>query len=622
VILASFDIGAYRPIYLWGGPGTIRMNRLKFMDTPVDEPAHHAAHLPYGAEMVVRHLRCNWVHLMYDWGFPPEVEQEDWESFRRAAEVYHDAGTPVFAYIQTSNCVYAGSFRQKDWYALDAKGKKFHYYTGRYMACLNHPEWRQHLKDLIRGAIERGTDGLFFDNPWQGIQPGSLLGAWLGGAGCYCARCRQRYRKDTGESIPKTVTPDQQHTARYLRWRADQLTARMAELAAYTKHLKPEAPVSANDYDAVMRNSYLVYGIDLAALARVQDVVMIENFALPQWDALPRPRLANNALTIHTARALIGDAAPLSVLSYDVGIGFDPVYPPRRYQQGIAEAAACGASMTTKGTEYNDGKHLTVLTDRKYAGVHAAIGRYHAWLEANAHLYAQRRNVAPIAVLHPGAALWQQWHTLAPLYFGAGQTLTAGGLPWRVLGPGQSADDVRILLTFDEESAQAYARPGLPVIHVPSLAGWRKLRPSPVARHAALRQIVTGGAQALLNAYHESKLARGVMDRLGLPRLITQSPFFYLPSSEARKSLLAALPVAYPRVAAPAPVLIEVWQGEPGRQIHLINYAAAPQNVQVQLGETCAGHIVSPDNDQAQTFEGERIDLALDVYKLLLLKTP
>lgn len=617
-----FDIGAYRPIYLWGGPGTIRMNRLKFMDTPVDEPAHHAAHLPHGAELVVRHMRCNWVHLMYDWGFPPEVEQEDWESFRRAAEVYHEAGTPVFAYIQTSNCVYAGSFRQKDWYALDAKGKKFHYYTGRYMACLNHPEWRQHLKDLIRGALERGADGLFFDNPWQGTQPGSLLGAWLGGAGCYCANCQQLYRADTGESIPATISPDQPPVARYLRWRADQLTALMAELAGYTKSLKPDAPVSANDYDAVMRNSYLVYGIDLAALARVQDVAMIENFALPKWDVHPKLRLANNALTIHTARALIGEAAPLSVLSYDVGIGFDPVYPPRRYQQGIAEAAACGASMTTKGTEYNDGKHLTVLTDRKYASVHAAIGRYHTWLEAKVHLYTKRRNVAPVAVLHPGGALWQQWHTLAPLYFGAGQTLTAGGLPWRVLGPGQLADDVDVLLTFDDESAQSYARPGLQVIYISSLAGWRKLRPSPVARHAALRQIVTGGAQALLKAYHESKLARGVMDRLGLPRLITQSPCFYLPSPEARASLLAALPVIYPRVSAPAPALIEVWQGEQGRQIHLVNYAAAPQNVQVHLGDTCAGSIVSPDDDQALAWQGDRVDLALDVYKLLLLKTP
>jgi hypothetical protein len=147
-----------------------------------------------------------------------------------------------------------------------------------------------------------------------------------------------------------------------------------------------------------------------------------------------------------------------------------------------------------------------------------------------------------------------------------------------------------------------------------------------------LRQIVTGGAQALLNAYHESKLARRVMDHLGLPRLITQSPFFYLPSAAIQKSLLAALPVVYPCVLAPSPVLIEMWQGERGRQIHLVNYAATGQNVQVQLGPAVlsaaalnaeySGSVVSPDDEQAGAFVGNQVALTLDVYKILLPNLP
>ena len=50
---ARFQVGSYRPIYLWGGPGTIRMNRLKFMDVPVDEFAHHEVHGPEGAHRVI-----------------------------------------------------------------------------------------------------------------------------------------------------------------------------------------------------------------------------------------------------------------------------------------------------------------------------------------------------------------------------------------------------------------------------------------------------------------------------------------------------------------------------------------------------------------------------------------
>ena len=43
------QVGFHRPVYLWAGPGTIRMNRLKFMGAPVDEPVHHEAHQAAGS---------------------------------------------------------------------------------------------------------------------------------------------------------------------------------------------------------------------------------------------------------------------------------------------------------------------------------------------------------------------------------------------------------------------------------------------------------------------------------------------------------------------------------------------------------------------------------------------
>jgi hypothetical protein len=76
---SEFAIGPYRPIYLWAGPGTIRMNRLKFPSAGVDATVHHEAHTPLGADGVVNGMRGNWVHLTYNWGFPPEIEQEDEE---------------------------------------------------------------------------------------------------------------------------------------------------------------------------------------------------------------------------------------------------------------------------------------------------------------------------------------------------------------------------------------------------------------------------------------------------------------------------------------------------------------------------------------------------------------
>ena len=618
----QLDIGSYRPIYLWGGPGTVRMNRLKFVDVPVDELAHHQVHTPQGADLVVNAVRCNWVHLMYDWGFPPEVEREDWDAFKGAASVYHDAGTPVFAYIQTSNCVYDGTFRHRDWYATDPRGNRIAYlvYSRRAMTCLSHPDWRQHLKDLIKGAIQRGADGIFFDNLFYGDQPLSLFGTWLGSTGCHCSRCQQQYLRETGRPIPAAIQPSSPEYARYLRWRANQVTQLIAELATYARELRPGTLVSANDFDAILRNAYLVHGIDLQALAHVQDITMIENYGLPRWESRPKPRLANNALNVRTARSIVGTAAHLSMLSYDVGIGFDPVYPPRRYQQGIAEAAACGASMTTKGTEYYDGQRMTVLTASEYAPIHAIIGEYHAWLEANARLYnPDRQNVAPVGLLCPGEALWLDWHRIAPLYFGVGQALTVEGIPWRVVQPGESLAELQVLLVFDNAGLPSATR-NTPVISVPDLPFWHPPRPSVVDRSPFLRRAFTFVGRTGLHAYSQSKLIRRVLDGLSLPKATTQSPLYHIPPQRARSALLDALPPnLYPRLRSQAPCLIEVWRDQDRLQIHLVNYATAPQKVLVRLESPATGHVLSPDEEEDNTVRGAQIDIPLDVYGILLI---
>ena len=182
----EIKVGLHRPVYMWAGPGTIRMNRLKFMGAPVDEAVHHEAHQLIGAQRMAGEAGFNWAYLMYDWGFPPEVEREDWAIFVKATRAYQAEGMRVFGYIQTSNCVYDGSYRQKDWYARDPNGRLIYYYTGRFMACWLNPEWLEHLQLMTRGVIEAGAEGVFYDNPWHGGQPLHLGGVWMGGAGCFC----------------------------------------------------------------------------------------------------------------------------------------------------------------------------------------------------------------------------------------------------------------------------------------------------------------------------------------------------------------------------------------------------------------------------------------------------
>jgi len=606
----------HRPIYLWAGPGTIRMNRLKFMNAPVDEPVHLSAHEAQDAKVVVEQAGCNVIYLTYNWGFPPEVEEEDWQSFQTAVKHYQSAGAKVFGYIQTSNCVVDGSFKEKDWYALTPKGKPVFYYTGRHMTCWNHPEWQAQLHKMITGIIASGADGVFFDNPWYGSQPLHLAGTWFGSAGCYCPRCQELYLKDTGEPIPTSIQMDSAGI-QYLRWRANQAAQVLADLAAFARSIKPDVLVSVNNFDAVMRNSHLIYGIDLQAVAGFQDVMMIEDYGLPGYqDHLPA-RLTNNALTVRTARALCGQT-PISVDPYDHGIGFDQVYPSRRFQQAIAEAAALGASNVVKGTEFVDEQGcFTLLTAAKYDDERKAIGRYNSWIAEHRQLFQQSRtNLARVALLHPGDQLWQRWDELAPLFFGAGQALLASGIPFQVVMNGAIPEQIDTLLTFTPQSESPTQK--VNPVRGDRLPGWSlpEQKKSPAILHKALEW----GLLSAYSLYFSSRIARSLLDAAGVMKLFTGSPLFNIPDGDRINTLVSQLPPTAPIVRSAAPVLIEVWQAGDETQIHLMNYSHAPQTVQVLLDRPRSGECLSPDHEDSLSVEGEVIEIALDIYAILRLR--
>jgi hypothetical protein len=616
----NFAVGHHSPVYLWAGPGTVRMNRLKFMDAPVDVFVHHEAHTPTGAKRMAEEAGFNWAYLMYDWGFPPEIEAEDWEAFRQAVPVYHQAGIKVFGYVQMSNCAHQGSFKGKDWYAQDPHGRPIYYYTGRYMTCWQHPDWLEHLREMVDGVIEGGADGIFFDNPWLGAAPLHFGGAWSGPAGCYCPRCRQTFQEETGLAIPEQIDPvDDPASREYLNWRADLVTETLRSLADYARSRNPEIAISANDYDAIMRPSFLFHGIDLRALAQIQDVVMIEDFSLPRWQPgvdEQAAELVNNTITLRTAQALIGDT-PLSTDPYDKGIGFDNVYPPRRLQQGIAEAAACGATMVVKGTEYVDGEGVfTLLTAEQYKPERNAVKEMHQWLRDNAALYRERQNAARVGLLYPEEEIRFRWDQLAPLYFGVAQTLTYAGIPWQAVTPGDDWGGLETVLCFEQVDQPP---PEMELIHVPGLARWTRPEPTFFARHRQIFQLLSRFLAWYYRAYFRYRWARRLTDRLGVTQWFLQSPHFRLPPEETRQTLLDALvQKSYPRVeSSDAPVLIEVWQRGDESQIHLVNYGVKPQRVRVFMDAPAPGRILAPTRE-AINFSGSSIEFELDVYTLVV----
>jgi hypothetical protein len=443
-------------------------------------------------------------------------------------------------------------------------------------------------------------------------------GAWLGPAGCYCERCRDAFKTETGYAIPLRLDLEGEAGRAYAQWRAGQVARTLADLRDYAHALRPGLIVSANDFDAVMRPSTLVYGIDLARLARAQDVVMIEDYGLPRWEPGARPALVNNALTLRTARALVGET-PLTTDPYDKGIGFDGVYTPRRFVQGMAEAAACGAPMVVKGTEFVEAGEFTLLTAERFAPQRRAIGDMHRWLEAHAELYQGRRNAAPIGLLHPGVDLWLDWNQLAPTFFGAGQALLRAGLPWRVVNEPRDLNGLSALLTFGTLQSGMKISEGVRRIHVPDLPGWAAPGAGWLRQHRWLRPALEKLVTELVRAYFSSRLARQALDALGLSHSFVDSPLFRLPPEPACRALRAALgTLPGPRARAEAPVLVEVWNRGDERQVHLVNYAGGPQSVTVDFGRRAHGRLLSLDGTETR-FEGESVTFALDVYTMAVM---
>ncbi len=617
----SLQPGKHRPIYLWAGQGTVRMNRLKFMEARVDESVHLQAHTLDGARRAIGETGCRWAYLMYNWGFPPEVERADWESFEAAARAYHQAGGLVFAYIQSSNCVYDGSFREKDWYAQDWHGRKIFYYTGRYMTCWEHPDWLAYLKERVSDALRRGADGIFFDNPWHAGQPMHFGGAWLGGAGCYCERCRAAYRLAVGQEIPRVIRPGRMETDVYLRWRQERVTHRLRDLAEYTRSLKHDVPVSVNDFDAVMRASSVTAGIELRQLAQVQDVIMIEDYGLPSWNA-DTGELVNNAVTLRTAHALCGDT-PLSVDPYDKGIGFDRVFPARRSLQAIAEASACRASCVVKGTEFVDEDgNFTLLTDERYTDVRLDIGKFNQWLDERSGMLNGGRNLAQIGLLYPQERLWHKGGELARIYFACAQALLSAGLPWRAVLPGDDLLYLKTLLVFDLRDLRGMKLPGqVGVLEVPRLDGWQiKDGESWLDRSPLLRRLSTRVISETVRGYFASRMVRRFLDGAGAMRLFTGSPFFRLPDPTARKALLEALPQDLRvKVNSAAPVLVEVWEHDGTLQVHLVNYASQAQAVTVRFDRPVRAEVWSHDRLLPATIEGQELRLEVDVYSIMVV---
>jgi len=329
-------------LYEWAGPGTIRMIDLKFFSPRIDTESLMRAYDYDRLAAMQEKFGITDVWATYSWGFSDEREEEDRRFLEERVENFKKLGLTLHAYIQGANLVYE-DFAYKDWFAHDERGRLIPYHRGRKVTCLNNPGFREYIAAKIRAMRDKGFDGVFIDN----IQMGQLaLGAGghkkppIAFAGCSCLYCRIGFHEETSFSIPRHFKKGDDRSLAYLEFRT-RSTSRFLEMAAQETHAGGML-FGSNSFDPAFHTE-LVFGTDLAELARIQDYLLFENHSFPVKG------VSRNA---KSEKIACETDKPVFVVSYKHGIGHDAA--PKQYDLDLlfSEAAHATFNACLKGSEY------------------------------------------------------------------------------------------------------------------------------------------------------------------------------------------------------------------------------------------------------------------------------
>ncbi len=128
------------------------------------------------------------------------------ETMRGVVELTHEAGLEAWLDPWGLTGIFSGETFTK--FPLDHPEAWQVLSDGRRVgvACPNHPETRNFLRDWVDACASVGGDVLFWDEPhfYVGLWRGDFSGAWA----CYCDNCLRRFSETFGGEMPREFTPE------------------------------------------------------------------------------------------------------------------------------------------------------------------------------------------------------------------------------------------------------------------------------------------------------------------------------------------------------------------------------------------------------------------------------
>ncbi len=426
----------FRAAYLAAGPNVAKAIEESFRPLPVDEVFIRCA-----AENIeaLAETNINFIIYPFDLGFPPEESVLQRESFHELSTKAPAFGMQTVALITTSSYYPRGTYKNASWTARLPNGKPIQYShnSKRMMACWADPEWTNRLETIARESIEAGASGVMLDPVFFGAAPLFTDGGFEGPAGCFCKRCREKFKSEhvsreiKYQKIPVRASLDDDIFKAYTKWRSAVVTESLERIRFSISRIDGSALFGIIAPHLTYYPTQIMYGLDPEWALSAPDVCLIEHHG---HASLSREGLAYGLPALKLMRS--ASRGPLAAsIAYSYGPSNDTIHAATGYSAMIAEAFSCGCAPVIRAGEYRGTGDVLgdFITNEDYSDQRNAISSAFNWIEKNPELFENTSTASTTGVLFSLKRLQLNPHPFVSHFYKIVHTLTETQVPVELL---------------------------------------------------------------------------------------------------------------------------------------------------------------------------------------------
>lgn len=408
----------------WRNVLTVAQTNLQARDTPKYRPEVFMHQLAEQGNNVAI-ANAGGIYAWYptevlDHNVNPYLEGRDF--VRECADAAHASGMYFVARVDFSLADDAIFARHPDWFARDNDGAPVIVGEPRpgpwgvlYYTCSNAPYRNEAVafKVLRELTTRYPLDGLFINA--AGFRP------------CWCGTCRRKYRKETGNELPREENWRDANFRTWVEWRYDCMAANFGAMYRAMREVSP-GMFWTSEFGAISSARPWLSGQDLF---RLKDRCAVVTTASGDAIATGRPPYWLPAIHSKYARTISEPLVPWATVHPTTGLSWRHTgLPEDELRMWMAQVNAHGGYVWHAMTGTPDTHY-----DQRNLPLHAELN---AFVRKNEDAFRDTRQAAPVAVLwsrsslerYGGDAPEERWQHE---FFGFCEALLGHGVPFTII---------------------------------------------------------------------------------------------------------------------------------------------------------------------------------------------